>query len=275
VSRTADKSEIKKAFYSKAKQFHPDTNKSPDAQQKFAEINNAYEILSDPEKRKRYDVMGHDAEQMGGMGGGPGGMGGMHGFNAEDVFRDFFGMGGGGAGMGGGNPFAGMGGMGMGDTGPTRGADVETQLNISFMEAVQGTTRTLNVVTDVPCTVCSGTGNQPKSTATTCTDCGGKGSMRVNQGFFAVQMVCRGCGGKGKKHPNCHACSGEGVVKQRRNVDVTVPAGADSDTVLRLTGQGDAGKMVSNRSRSSATEDMLAFAWREGALLCMLAEREF
>ena len=248
VSRTADKGEIKKAFYSKAKQFHPDTNKAADAQSKFAEINNAYEILSDPEKRKRYDLMGHDAEQMGA--GGPGGPGGM-GFNPEDVFRDFFGMGGGG--MGGGGPFGGMGGGG-GEAGPQRGADVETTLNLSFMEAVQGTSRTLNVMTDVPCTPCNGSGAQPKSTASTCTDCGGKGTMRVNQGFFTVQMTCRGCNGRGKKHPPCHACQGEGVVKQRRSVEVVVPAGADSETVLRLNGQGDAGRLVRNGRRKAGSD---------------------
>ena len=240
VPRTADKKEIKKAFYAKAKQFHPDTSKLPDAQAKFAEVNNAHEILSDPEKRKRYDMLGHDAEQMGG-GGGPGGPGGFH---PEDMFRDFFGMGGGGAG-GPGGPFG-----GGGEAGPSRGADVETTLNLSFMDAVQGTTRTLNVMTDVPCTTCSGSGAQPKSTPSQCTDCGGKGTMRVNQGFFTVQMTCRGCNGRGKKQPPCHACSGDGVIKQRRSVEVTVPAGADSETVLRMTGQGDAGRMVTTHPRA-------------------------
>lgn len=228
-----------------------DTNKSPDAAAKFAEVNNAHEILSDPEKRKRYDMLGHDAEQMGA--GGPGGPG----FNAEDAFRDFFGsMGGGGMGGPGGFAGFGMGGMGQ-EAGPTRGADVEIGLNLTFMEAVQGTTRSLHIMADNPCNTCSGSGAQPKSTATTCTDCAGKGTMRVNQGFFTVQMPCAGCGGRGKRQPPCHTCSGDGVVKQRKTVDVTVPAGADGETVLRLSGQGHAGRMVSaleTRERGSAIE---------------------
>lgn len=240
VPRTAEKADVKKAFYKLAKQFHPDTNKAADAASKFAEINNAYEVLSDETKRKRYDMMGHDAEQMGGPG-GPGGPGGMGGMNPEDVLRDFFGMGGGGFGMGGGG--GGFGGFGGGQEGPTRGADIETTLHVSFMEAVQGTTKQLNVMTDVACTVCAGTGAQPKATVSTCTDCGGKGSRRVIQGPFQVQMACGGCGGTGKKKPPCTTCHGDGVVKQRRQVDITVPAGADSQTVLRMNSAGDAGRM--------------------------------
>ncbi len=239
VSRDASKDDIKKAYFKLAKQYHPDTNKEDkNAAEKFAEVSNAYEVLSDPEKRKRYDMMGHEGEAYGGFGGGGAGMGGMggHGMNPEDILRDFFGMGG----MGGG----GMGGMGFEEKmGAQRGSDVQTQIPLSFMEAVQGCTKTINVVTQGTCNTCSGTGDKPGSSAASCKTCGGSGTQTMQQGFFRMQMTCSKCGGRGKSQPVCNTCSGEGTVRERRTVSVTVPAGVDNGTTLRLTNQGDAGRL--------------------------------
>lgn len=238
VSRSATKDEIKKAYFQLAKKYHPDTNKGDKAAEaKFTEINGAYEVLSDPEKRKRYDITGSEEEHpgMGGMGG----MGGA-GFAAEDILRDFFG------GAGGFRGFGGMPGMGAAN-GPSRGGDVEVPLSITFMEAVQGCTKTVNVTTDVSCGTCNGSGAKPKTTATTCGDCKGSGQVRMSQGFFTVQMACTSCGGRGKKQPPCPACDGASVTKQKREVNVVIPAGADNETVLRLPNQGDAGTMGGSR----------------------------
>jgi molecular chaperone DnaJ len=236
VSRDASKDDIKKAYFKLAKQYHPDTNKEDkNAAEKFAEVSNAYEVLSDPEKRKRYDMMGHEGEQFSGFNdGGGGGMGGM---NPEDILRDFFGMGG-----------SGMGGMGFEErSGASRGSDVQTQIPLTFMEAVQGCSKTINVVTQGVCSTCSGTGDKPGSTASQCKPCGGTGTQTMQQGFFRMQVTCQKCGGRGKSQPICSSCGGEGTVRERRTVAVTVPAGVDNGTTLRLANQGDAGRLGGQR----------------------------
>ena len=188
VARTAGKDDIKKAYFGLAKRYHPDTvqGDKQQAAEKFAEVSNAYEVLSDDNRRQRYDAMGAAAEEMGGsdMGGGAG-MGGQAGYNPEDILRDFFGsmggaggrspfgfdMGGGGGGMGAGRR------AGMADT-PIDGDDIEVVLPLTFMEAVRGANKTINVHAQAACNTCQGTGNQPNSQPTTCKHCQGKGVVR-------------------------------------------------------------------------------------------------
>lgn len=182
--------DIKKAYFVLAKKYHPDTNKDDPkvAAERFAEVNNAYEVLSDEGKRQRYDAMGHAAEEMGGpdMGGGGGG-GGPGGYNPEDILRDFFGSMGG-AGGGRGSPFGfdlgGMGGGGRGRRGaggadtadsPIDGDDIEIVLPLTFMEAVQGTSKPITVNALGACPTCKGTGHQANTQATTCKQCQGQG----------------------------------------------------------------------------------------------------
>lgn len=237
VSRGADKKEIKRKYYELAKKYHPDANKEdPSAAEKFAEVQHAYEVLSDEEKRDRYDAYGHDAEQMGfdgGFGGG-GGFGGQ-GMRPEDVFREFFGG-------GGGSPFEGFGGGGR-PTGPVRGGDVQVGLVLSFMEAVHGCSPEVQVTTDVECKPCAGTGSADKTDPVTCSTCGGSGQVTRQQGFFTMAIPCAACGGSGQTIANpCRSCSGNGVQKERRTVQVTVPPGVDSGVNLRLPNQGDKGR---------------------------------
>jgi molecular chaperone DnaJ len=242
VPKDSSKEDIKKAYFKLAKQYHPDTNKDDkNAAEKFAEISNAYESLGDPEKRKKYDMFGADAEHVGADGaGGPfGGFSGGAGFNPEDILRDFFGS------MGGGKrssaDFSGF--EEAGPSGPTRGADVQTSINLSFMEAVNGTNKNINITTQGLCGTCSGTGAKPGSVASNCSTCKGTGVINVQQGFFRMQMSCNKCGGRGKTQPNCGTCGGEGAVRERRTVSVSVPAGVDNSTTLRLVNQGDVGKL--------------------------------
>jgi molecular chaperone DnaJ len=241
VQRDASQSDIKRAYYQLAKKLHPDTNTSVErnvAQAQFAELQNAYECLSDPEKRKMYDMYGHSAEQMGA------GAGGFNGFgSAEDILRDFFG----GAGMGGGNPFAGFagaagGGRDASSMRQTRGADLESTLSLTFMEAIFGTTKQMDLSSMQPCEPCSGTGNKPDTTSSTCKQCQGTGMQFMRQGPFQVQMTCTSCSGMGSTQPRCTSCGGRGVQRQRRTINVTVPAGVDNDTRIRLVNQGDAGQ---------------------------------
>ena len=184
MERSASKDELKKAYFKLAKKYHPDTNKEDKkAAEKFAEVSNAYEALSDDSRRQRYDAMGAAGEEMGDMGGG--GAGGQAGYNPEDILRDFFGsmggggaggrspfgfdMGGGGAGMGGGRRAAGMADM------PIEGDDIEVVLPLTFMEAVRGANKTISVHAQAACSTCQGSGNQPNSQPTTCKQCQGKG----------------------------------------------------------------------------------------------------
>ena len=205
MPRTASSAELKKAYFALAKKYHPDTNKDEPkkAAQQFAEVSNAYEVLSDDGRRQRYDMMGHAAEDLGAGGGGPGGGGpdmggaggGPGGFNPEDLLRDFFGSMGA-AGAGGRSPFgfdlgggargarraggAGGGGGGEGGMdGPIDGDDIEIVLPLSFMEAVQGTSKPINVSALGACPACKGTGNQPNTQPSSCKQCGGQGVVRT------------------------------------------------------------------------------------------------
>ena len=208
VSRGASKEEIKRAYFQLAKRFHPDTNKQDkDAADKFAEVSNAYEVLSDDDRRQRYDVMGAAGEEMGGAGGGGGGMGGggqAGGVNPEDILRDFFGSMGA---AGGRSPF-GFDMSGGGRAGGGRraaeaaeavdGDDIEVVLPLSFMEAVQGSSRLIHVSALAACPTCQGSGNQPNTQPSTCKACGGKGVQSLNQGFFKINTTCSQCAGRGQ-----------------------------------------------------------------------------
>ena len=224
VSREADKNEMKKQYYKLAKKYHPDANKDdPKAAQKFAEANDAWEVLGDEEKRNKYDTFGHAG--VDGNGFDPSGASGFGGF--EDVFSSFF---------GGQQQQQGRRG------GATRGSDLQMNVRLSFMEAVKGTTRDLHVVTNVECKPCKGSGAKPGTSASTCGQCNGSGAEVHQQGFFAVERPCRRCHGAGTtiKSP-CKSCGGKGNVKKPREVEVKIPEGVDTGMNLRLSNQGEAG----------------------------------
>lgn len=220
-----------------AKKYHPDISKEPDAKERFSEITNAYEILSDDNKRQMYDTTGSTDPNagFGGFGGGPGGM------NAEDIFRDFFGggFGGfGGGGAGGENPFADMHDL---RSQPRQGGDARQTIRISLREAAFGSKRELGVKKAVNCGTCNGTGEDPKSKPKTCRSCKGHGRIEMRQGFFVMQQTCSNCGGTGKITDDCKSCNGRGYSLQDKKIDVNIPIGVESGSVLRLRGYGEPG----------------------------------
>lgn len=247
VAKTASEDEIKKAYRKLAKKYHPDLNAGDKtAEENFKEVNEAYEVLSDKDKKARYDQFGHAGVDpnygagAGGYGGGFGGFGGgFDGVDLGDLFGDLFG-GGGFGGFGGGarraNPNA-----------PRKGADIRISLALSFMEAVHGCTKTVTVNQQSACTECGGTGAAKGTTPEVCPDCGGTGYVAVQQrtpfGVMQSTQPCSRCGGKGKiiKTP-CSQCHGSGKTATTKRVEVKVPAGIDDDQSLRLTGLGDAGQ---------------------------------
>jgi len=246
VSKDVSKAELKKAYYMLAKKYHPDTNKGDkDAAAKFTELSNAYEILSDDAKRAQYDKFGHEAaESFGQSGGMPGGMGG---FTSEEQAMAFFSHIFGGSPFGG-NPFGAAWGESSGEAlRPQQGGDLQTSLTIDFIEAVNGCRRDVQIQSQGHCVKCDGTGDQPGTTARTCTKCGGSGVLTASQGFFAVQTTCRSCGGQGQMRTSCSSCRGSGLVPERRTVEVTIPPGVNTNTMLRLVGQGDAGELKGPR----------------------------
>ncbi|MEZ5674139.1 molecular chaperone DnaJ [Thalassovita litoralis] len=234
TSKGASADEIKKAYRKKAKELHPDRNAdNPDAESQFKEVNEAYDCLKDPDKKAAYDRYGHAAFE-GGMGGGhPGGgfRGGQGDFSSafSDVFDDLFGdfMGGRG---GGGRQRA------------TRGADLRYNLRVTLEEAFSGIQKTINVPSSVACTACDGSGAEGGGEPTTCPTCSGMGKVRAQQGFFTVERTCPTCSGMGQiiKNP-CKACGGHGRVQKDRALSVNIPAGVETGTRIRLSGEGEAG----------------------------------
>ena len=229
----ASADELKKAYRKKAKELHPDRNSdNPNAEAQFKEVNEAYDILKDANKKAAYDRYGHAAFE-GGMGGGRsgGGYGGGGDFSSafSDVFDDLFG------------DFMG-GGRGGGRQRSTRGADLRYNMRISLEDAFTGAQKTINVPTSVQCNSCSGTGAEGGSEPATCPTCSGMGKVRATQGFFTVERTCPTCSGAGQiiKNP-CKSCSGQGRTEKDRALSVNIPAGVETGTRIRLSGEGEAG----------------------------------
>jgi molecular chaperone DnaJ len=232
VGRTASADEIKKAYRRLARELHPDTNPDPTAEEKFKEVALAYETLSDPERRRNYDMFGAQ-----GPGQGQGGFDPFAGAGIGDIFDAFFG----GAG---GSPFGG--GRNAGPSGPPRGSDLELGVELTFEEAVFGVTKEVDLRLPVACDACEATGAEPGTTPETCGECGGAGQVRRVRQSILGQMVtagpCTRCAGSGQVITSpCSTCRGEGRVTAERNYTVEVPKGVDDGTTLRLTGRGSAG----------------------------------
>lgn len=231
VTKNASDAELKKAFRGLARQYHPDVNKSPDAVEKFKEVNEAYQILSDPNKRAAYDQYGHagiDPNAFGGFGGFGGG-GGFGGF--EDIFGDIFG------------DFFGGGRSGSRRNGPRRGADLRYDLSISFEEAVFGCEKEISIQKSVPCTSCSGSGAEPGTSRKQCPVCHGRGSVSISQGFFTIQQTCHQCQGEGEIIDKpCRTCNGTGRIKQTSKLKIKIPAGVETGNKLKIAGEGEAGE---------------------------------
>jgi len=242
VSKNASADEIKKAYRQMARKYHPDVNKDdPNAADKFKEVTNAYEILSDEQKRATYDRYGHDAfdPTKGGSssGAGYGDFGGFGGFSGSGGFGDIFDV-----------FFGGMGGATGRQRGPQRGADREMQIQISFEEAVFGTQKDIELMRVEECPDCGGTGAAKGSKINTCSQCNGTGQVRnvSNTPFGRFESVkpCGKCGGTGKTiETPCKECRGTGKVKRRRTVHVKVPAGVDTGARLRIHGEGEEGTL--------------------------------
>ena len=266
VGKSASTSEIKKAYYALAKKYHPDTNKDSGAKEKFTDAQTAYELLNDPQKKAAYDQFGAAAFDQG-AGFDPGAAQGGNPF----------------AGAGGGNPFAGFGGGFGADinfedifgafTGGARrggrgrqtpfqeeillGENIEVQTNISFMDAAKGVTKNITITPLVQCGTCKGDGLKSGSSRQTCKRCGGSGTrVHVMQQGFQMASTCEVCGGQGITIPRgseCNTCSGNGVVRQRKTVEVDIPGGVEDGMRLRVSGEGDApptGQAANPKSRS-------------------------
>ncbi len=226
VSREADGKELKSAFRKLAMKFHPDRNPdNADAEQNFKELNEAYEVLKNSEKRAAYDRFGHAAFQNGGN---QGGFSGDFGSSMGDIFEDIFGD------M--------MGGRRRSSGGRERGADLRYNMEVTLEEAFEGKTAQIDIPSAVSCDQCSGTGAKPGSSPSTCGTCGGNGRVRASQGFFSVERTCPTCQGRGEIISDpCEECSGAGRVTKERSLSVNIPEGIEDGVRIRLSGEGEAG----------------------------------
>lgn len=225
VDRTADETKLKAAFRKLAMKWHPDRNPG-DAQSelRFKEINEAYEVLKDGDKRAAYDRYGHAAFEQGGFGAGPG-FGAGFASSFSDIFEDLFGM-------------AGQRGRG----GRERGADLRYNMEITLEEAFQGKTAQIEIPVSVACESCSGSGAKAGTWPKTCGMCGGAGRVRQAQGFFTLERTCLACQGRGQViEDGCPTCSGQGRVTRERTLSVNIPQGVEDGTRIRLAGEGEAG----------------------------------
>lgn len=234
ISREADKEEIKRAYRRLARKYHPDVNKEPGADEKFKEINRAYEVLSEPEMRGRYDRFG-EAGISSGAGAGYQDFGDIGGF-AADIFESFF------------SGFAGgQGQTGRRRTGPVRGDDLRLDLKLEFREAVFGGEKEIRIPHLENCNVCSGTGAKPGTGSRSCQTCSGAGQVRratrTPFGSFTQVSVCPTCNGEGQViEDKCESCGGAGRKQETKKLKITIPAGVDNGTRLRVSKEGDAGQ---------------------------------
>ena len=225
VERSADEGGLKSAFRKLAMKWHPDRNPGDkNCEARFKEINEAYEILKDPDKRAAYDRFGHAAFEHGGPG-GPAGFGADFGSAFSDLFEGIFGMG-----------------AGRGRSGRERGADLRYNMEIRLEEAYSGKTAHVRIPTSVTCESCSGSGAKAGTRPKACPSCGGQGRIRHAQGFFTLERTCPNCQGRGQVIDNpCQACSGSGKVTRERTLSVNIPPGVEDGTRIRLAGEGEAG----------------------------------
>ncbi|MCC3372774.1 molecular chaperone DnaJ [Cohnella sp. REN36] len=229
VGRNASADEVKKAYRNLARKYHPDVNKEPDAEEKFKEVKEAYDVLSDDQKRARYDQYGHE-DPMAGFGGGAGGQGDFGGFG--DIFDMFFGGGGGGR---------------RDPNAPQRGNDLQYTMTIEFKEAVFGKETDITIPRTESCDHCHGSGAKPGTKVENCSTCRGTGQQEVAQntpfGRIVNRRPCATCGGRGKIiRERCNVCGGSGQVKKQRKIHVKIPAGVDDGSQLRVSGEGEGGQ---------------------------------
>jgi molecular chaperone DnaJ len=226
VNRDASEEEIKKAYRKLAMKHHPDRNPdNPKAEEHFKEAKEAYEMLSDTQKRAAYDQHGHAAFESGGMGGGSPFGAGAQGFDFSDIFGDIFG-----------------GGRGGGRSTAQRGADLRYNLEITLEQAARGTETKIRIPTMEECETCHGSGAKPGTSPVTCTTCSGHGQVRMQQGFFSIQQTCPRCHGTGKMVTSpCKDCNGNGRIKQHKTLSVKIPPGVDNEDRIRLSGEGEHG----------------------------------
>ncbi|NMG64288.1 molecular chaperone DnaJ [Azoarcus indigens] len=226
VNRDAGDDEIKKAYRKLAMKFHPDRNPdNKEAEEKFKEAKEAYEMLSDPQKKAAYDRYGHAGVDPS-MGGGQQGFDGF-----ADAFSDIFG-----------DIFGGGGSGGRGRSNVYRGADLRYNLEITLEEAARGAEKTIRIPTVEECETCHGSGAKPGTQAKSCPTCGGAGQVRIQQGFFSIQQTCPKCHGSGRIIPDpCRDCNGAGRVKKQKTLEVKIPAGIDEGMRLRHAGHGEPG----------------------------------
>jgi molecular chaperone DnaJ len=231
VTRGCDGSALKSAFRKLAMEHHPDRNGGcEEAAGRFKEINEAYSILSDPQKRSAYDRFGHA-----GVNGGGAGAGGAQFHDVSDIFNEVFGD-------VFGDMFGGGGRQRQQRSGPARGQDLRYDLEIALEQAYAGAEVEIPIPAAMTCEPCEGSGAKPGTSPTTCTTCGGAGRVRASQGFFSIERACPRCGGSGQMILDpCQECHGQGMVRRERRLSVRIPAGVDDGARIRLAGEGDAG----------------------------------